>query len=207
MCKKLFLSASFRDTAVLLPDFIKDFSEVKGVTFIPTASRTEKMPFYVKAGRKALESLGFFVDLLDISSASPSEISKKLTSNDAIYISGGNTFYLLQELKRTGADLLLREQIFKGKLYIGESAGSVILAPDIAYMQDMDDASAAKELTSFDALGVVPFYPIPHYTNFPFARAAARMVYDYAHLPICPISNRQVILVAGDTHRVAEVTA
>ncbi len=31
------------------------------------------------------------------------------------YVSGGNTFYLLQELKRTGADLLLLEQIEHGK--------------------------------------------------------------------------------------------
>ncbi|WP_252346614.1 Type 1 glutamine amidotransferase-like domain-containing protein, partial [Listeria monocytogenes] len=39
--------------------------------------------------------------------------------NDFIYVTGGNTFFLLQELKRTGADKLILEEIAKGKLYIG----------------------------------------------------------------------------------------
>jgi len=206
MQEKLFLSASFRDVAELLPGFMADAPTGKRVTFIPTASLHEKVNFYVKAGRKSLEKLGFIVDELELSTASAEEITAKIQENDAIYISGGNTFFLLQELKRTGADLLIKEQIKLGKLYIGESAGSVIAAPSAAYMQDMDDASAAKDLASFDALSAVDFYPIPHYTNFPFTRVAAQMVHKYADLPICPISNREVILVENGEKRVVDVS-
>lgn len=52
-------------------------------------------------------------------------------------VAGGNMFYLLQELKRTGTDKLLADEINKGKLYIGESAGAILTAPDIGYSAEM----------------------------------------------------------------------
>ena len=38
------------------------------------------------------------------------------------YKTGGNTFFLLQELKRKGVDKIISKQVKLGKLYIGESA-------------------------------------------------------------------------------------
>ena len=58
----------------------------------------------------------------------------KLQVNDFIYVTGGNTFFLLQELKKAGADKLIKEQISAGKIYIGESAGAMILSPNIEYV-------------------------------------------------------------------------
>lgn len=52
--KKLFLVSSFKDVVNIFTDFEKDLSG-KTVTFIPTASKVEKVIFYVNAGRKALE--------------------------------------------------------------------------------------------------------------------------------------------------------
>lgn len=99
--KKLFLVSSFKDVVNIFTDFEKDLSG-KTVTFIPTASKVEKVIFYVNAGRKALEKIGLTVDELEISTATTDEISSKIKNNDFIYVTGGNTFYLLQELKRTG---------------------------------------------------------------------------------------------------------
>ena len=104
--KKIFLSSSFKDVSNLFEQFEKNLIG-KTVTFIPTASMVEKVVFYVKSGRKALEKLGLTIDELDISTASHEEITNKLTKNDYIYISGGNTFFLLQELRRSGADKIL----------------------------------------------------------------------------------------------------
>jgi hypothetical protein len=64
--------------------------------------------FFVKSGKKALEKLGLKVDELELTTASAEEIAETLRCNDIIYITGGNTFFLLQELRRTGADLLGR---------------------------------------------------------------------------------------------------
>ena len=197
--KKLFLTSSFNSVVKLFADFAKVDLKGKTVTFIPTAALHEKVNFYIKSGKKALAKTGLIVDELELSTASEAEIQTKLKNNDFIYISGGNTFFLLQELKRTGADKMIADQINSGKLYIGESAGSVILAPNIEYVKDMDDCNAAPDLHNFDALNLVDFYPLPHHTNFPFKKVVEKIIAEYSTiLPLKPISNSQIIEVNGN---------
>lgn len=196
--KKLFLCSSFQDVAKFLPEFIPNDLAGKTVTFIPTAALHEKVNFFVKSGKKALEKMGLTVDELEVTTATPSEIIEKLQKNDFIYVSGGNTFFLLQELRRVGADKQIVEQIEAGKLYIGESAGSLILAPNIEYVKQMDDCKEAQELTSFDALNAVGFYPLPHQNSFPFQKVVEKIVANYNEkIPLKTITNAQAILVDG----------
>lgn len=196
--KELFLSSSFKDVATIFADFKQDLKG-KTVTFIPTASIVEKVVFYVASGKKALEKLGLKVDILEISTAEPEEINTKLRNNDFIYVTGGNTFFLLQELKRTGADKIIAEEVNAGKVYIGESAGAMITSPNVEYATAMDSVKKAPNLENFDALGLVPFYTVPHYTNFPFQKVAQKIVDTYSSvLPLSPISNHEALLVRDD---------
>jgi dipeptidase E len=106
-------------------------------------------------------------------------------------------------LKRTGADKILIEQIKSGKPYVGESAGSIILSPNIEYVKGMDDFKAAPNLESFSSLGLVDFYPLPHHTNFPFKEAVEEIISNYAKkIELCPISNAQAIVVNGNKFEV-----
>ncbi len=197
--KKLFLASSFKDVASLLPDFAKEDLKGKTVTFIPTASIPESVKFYVGSGKKALEKLGLTVDELELTKATAEEISDKLHKNNYIYISGGNTFFLLQELRKTGADKIITEEVLSGKLFIGESAGSMIASPNIEYAKDMDSPKKAPDLNTFSALNLVDFYPLPHHTNFPFKKAVEKIISKYeSGLKLYPISNTQVILVNGE---------
>ena len=193
--KKLFLVSSFKDVANVLKNLENDL-EGKTVTFIPTASVVEKVIFYVNAGKKALEKVGLIIDELEISTATTDEIRTKLTGNDLIYITGGNTFFLLQELKRTGADKIIVEEINAGKLYIGESAGAIVASANIEYIKGMDSIKKAPNLANFDALGLVEFYTVPHYTNLPFKKIAQKIIDDYSStLSLVPISNKEAIVV------------
>lgn len=197
--KKLFLSSSFSSVAKLFAEFSDTDLQGKTVSFIPTAAIHEKVNFYVEAGKKALAKLGLLVDELEISTASQKTIKSKLKTNDYIYISGGNTFFLLQELRKSGADKIIAEEINSGKLYIGESAGSMILAPNIEYVQDMDDPNAASDLTDYKALNLIDFYPLPHHTNFPFKKVVETIIQKHqTSLSLTPFSNAQAILVEDD---------
>lgn len=119
--------------------------------------------------------------------------------NDIIYVSGGNTFYLLQELKRSKADELISKQIKKGKTYIGESAGAIILSPNISYIKTMDDSKAATELNTYEALNLVNFYPLPHYGNAPFEAVVDDIIAQYKdELALKPFSNAELLHVSGD---------
>lgn len=194
--RKLFLASSFKDVAKLFADFVGEDLNGKTVTFIPTASIPETVKFFVSSGKKALESLGLTVDELELTKTNEREIREKLERNDYIYITGGNTFFLLQELKRTGADKIIVEQITQGKVYIGESAGSIIVSPNIEYVKEMDNCNKAPELSDYSAMHVVDFYPLPHYTNFPFQKIVERIIAAYEEcIELCPISNAQVITV------------
>lgn len=201
--RQLFLSSLFNEVRGLFERYAGDSLSGKRVAFIPTAARHEAIDFYVKDGRRALERTGLIVDEIDVSTASRSEVSRILRDDDVIYVSGGNTFFLLQELRKSGAGPIITEHIRAGKLYIGESAGSVILAPNIGYVQGLDDARAAPELTGFESLAVLDFYPLPHYRNFPFRKAVDKAIRDYgATLPLLPFSNDQAILVDDESYRV-----
>ena len=177
--KRIFLCSSFADVASVLSESVAIPLKGKTVAFIPTASIHEE---------------------LEITQCSKNEIEEVLTNCDCIYVSGGNTFFLMQELRRTGADRYITEQVEKGKLYIGESAGAMILAPNIEYAKDMDDHLALTPgFTDFGGLGIVSFYPVVHFDSFPFEEAARRVVYKNSHLPLKIITNQQAIAVVGDS--------
>jgi len=197
---KLFLASYFSGVASLFLNFTEKDCVGKKVVFIPTASLPDKMAFYVGTDRKALQKLGMVVEDLEISKVSNKEIATKISCADYIFVSGGNTFFLLQEMKRKSVDKMIIEHISNGKLYIGSSAGSVVLSKDIGYLSDMDSPKAAPDLNGdFSALSVVDFYIIPHLTNFPHKIIAGKIVKKFSDtLDIRAISNHQAIIVDGD---------
>ncbi len=158
------------------------------------------MTFYVNNDKKAFEKLGLLIEELNVTDHSKQEIKNILEKNDYIYVSGGNSFYLLQELKNTYADKLIIDQINKGKLYIGASAGSLILAPNIEYVNKMDDKRKAAKLSRYQSLGVVDFFPLPHHTNPPFKETVEEIIVEFGEkIRLIPISNTQAITVKGKT--------
>lgn len=205
--KRLFLCSSFADVANLFVDYVKEDLQGKIIAFIPTASLTESIRFYVEKGKKALEKAGVIVEEVEITQLSKEEISSRLHKCDYIYITGGNTFFLLQELKRKGIDKIISEQVELGKLYIGESAGAIIASPDTEYMKNVnfDQIEKAPELKDCSSLDLVDFYTVPHYGNFPFKKKGEKVVQLYNEkLQLIPISNKQAVLIEGSNVQIED---
>ncbi|WP_055446036.1 Type 1 glutamine amidotransferase-like domain-containing protein [Lacinutrix mariniflava] len=202
--KKLFLSSSFVDVAEFLEPFVGKKLKHKTITFIPIASVPEEYKGYVDDDKKALEKLGLIVQDLDIANTSQEKVKETIEKNDFIYVSGGNTFYLLQELIKSGADKVITSEIENGKVYVGASAGSVILSKSITYVEEMDDKTKAENLKDYNALNSIDFYPLPHYTNEPFKAAADSVFKAYdSKIKLVPISNTEVILVEDNKMSIA----
>jgi dipeptidase E len=198
LMRKLLLCSFFKNVSGLVPALVGGELAGKTVTFIPTASVPEKVNFFVKSGKKALEKLGLGVVELELTTAPAKAVAETLRRNDIIYITGGNTFFLLQELRRTGADSVISEQIEAGKPYIGESAGAIVLAASIDYAEGYDDPTKAPDLTDYGGLGIVDFYPCPHHTNQPFKKAVEKIISRYeSERTLMPVSNAQAIVVNG----------
>ena len=114
--QKVFLASLFKDVSQIFIDSIDEKLAGNTVTFIPTAALPDKLDFHIKYSKELLTEMGLVVDELEISTATHSDIVKKLKNNDYIYGTGGNTCFLLQEMKRTGAGRLIKTQINAGKL-------------------------------------------------------------------------------------------
>ena len=198
--KEIFLCSYFAEVAALLPQSVPTSLCGKTVAFIPTASIHEDFNQYVEEGREALVALGLTIKELEITQCEQKEIREVLRNCDCIYITGGNTFFLMQELRRTGTDRLIVEQVEEGKLYIGESAGAMVFAPNIEYAKKMDNhLSMTPGFNDFTALGIVNFYPVVHFKSYPFEESTQTVIRENRHLLLKPITNKQAIVVIGDT--------
>ncbi len=79
---------------------------------------------------------------------------------DIIYMMGGNTFYLLDVIRKTGFDKIIMDFINKGKIYIGSSAGSEILGNSIDIALGYDENNV--NMIDFTGLKIVNALIVPH---------------------------------------------
>ncbi len=79
---------------------------------------------------------------------------------DIIYMMGGNTFYLLDVIRKTGFDKIIVDFINKGKIYIGSSAGSEILGNSIDVALGYDENNV--NMIDFTGLKIVDSLIVPH---------------------------------------------
>ena len=156
---KLFLCSHFSQVGNL----IKEEIENKKVVFIPTASINEGYTGYVGSARKLFKKMGANLTEIDISKEDFKTIEAVFEETDIIYFTGGNSFFLVDQLRKTGVDKLLKKELKKGKLMIGESAGSVICAPSISYIEIMDEKPEDYSQIDDNGLNLIDFYVLPHY--------------------------------------------
>lgn len=195
--KKLFLTSRLSGTKELLAQFLAPI-KAQSVLFIPTASLTQKNTSYVDRAKEIFQSLGVDIIDFDISTLNREEAIHALAQCQVLYVSGGNSFYLLQELKRLDLIPVIQKRVEEGMVYIGESAGAIVTAPAITYIEAMDDKEKGGVLKDYSALDLVDFYTLPHYQEAPFAEAADTIMAAYKEkLSLMPINNKEAIVVCN----------
>ena len=203
--KQLFLCSYFAGVKDLFRQYVSEKQLGKQILFIPTAANVEEYRGYIDEALQTFEDLGFQVEVLDISACDRETAQAKIFQSKLLYISGGNTFYLLQELKKKQLLSLIKEQITDGMIYVGESAGAIITAKDIDYNKIMDDKTFAMELNDTEALNEVDFYVLPHLGEEPFAESAQATLDTYSdQLNLLSLNNCQAVLVEGEEVKVLE---
>jgi dipeptidase E len=74
---------------------------------------------------------------------------EELKKYGGVYIGGGNTYYLLHEMKRTGFDKLLQRYATEGHPIYGGSAGAIIFGKHIGTAADKNEVKL-KDLSGLD---------------------------------------------------------
>lgn len=83
-----------------------------------------------------------------------------LNDFDIIYMIGGNTFYLLDMIRKNNFDKKIIEAINNGIIYIGSSAGSEILGSSIEPALPFDENNV--NMQDFTGLKIIDALIIPH---------------------------------------------
>ncbi|KXT79765.1 Alpha-aspartyl dipeptidase Peptidase E [Streptococcus sp. DD11] len=194
--KQLFLCSYFAGVKDLFQNYAKQKGLSGHVLFIPTAGNAEEYTGYIDEAKEVFADLGFELDVFDLAQSDRETAQAKIFQTKLLYISGGNTFYLLQELKKKQLLGLIKEQIADGMVYVGESAGAIIASSDILYNQIMDDKTAADQLTDYSALAETDFYVVPHVGEEPFVESAQATLDTYQdQLHLLPLTNSQAVIV------------
>jgi dipeptidase E len=137
--------------------------------FIPTSSNAldEEKGWLVKNFVEC-ESLGEF-DIVDISAIPKKLWLPRLKKANVIVMGGGSALYLIEKLRESGLDKEL-PALLTERVYVGISAGSIVLSRNIMASSKYIYGPAPEEAPA--GLGYVDFYFQPHLNSkfFPKAR-------------------------------------
>lgn len=209
--KRLFLTSSVHAVA---HDIVKrvDLSRGNRLVFITTAAEPKQGDLtWLKNDRQALVDAGF--DLIDytITNKLQDQLKKELSPFDYIYLSGGDTPYLLKQSQKTGFINIVRELINKeGKVYIGTSAGSIIAGPKLPEYLFEDDGEAPDKVKN-EGYGFINFTVVPHWGSEDFRdrylNKRLKIAYKKDQVPLLLLTDSQYVSVENDKFEIVNVVA
>ena len=136
-------------------------------------------------------------------------MEEDLKNVDVIYVSGGNSFYLLEKAKESGFESVVKDLLSKGKKYIGTSAGSIIAGPDIYPAYYLDAAEEAKNLKNYKGISLVDFTVLPHWGSKHFKDRYLNQRLEHAYklgYKLILLNDNQYVAVDGDKYRIIDVS-
>lgn len=141
-------------------NYVNDFYKKSPcvVSIVVTASEGKKEDKYVKLAIEQFKKIGVEdVNLIDL------EIGETVPKETKIlYVSGGNTFKLMYHVRRSNFMESIKNTLNKNGLYIGVSAGSIIVGNSIepAGVDGGDENNVG--INNFEGLSLVDFSIFPH---------------------------------------------
>lgn len=202
--RKLFLTSSVSDVASHLASKL-DLTNDKSLVFIttPVETKDEQSDLsWLKADRQSLVDNGFEVTDYTITGKTSEQLVSDLSFFSYIYISGGNTYYLLLKSLESGFIPVIKDLVnVQGKIYIGTSAGSIIAGPRCPdYLLADDEVSKIQNQPGY---GLVNFTVLPHWGSETFKEkyldTRFAIAYRENQVPLILLTDSQYIAVEDDT--------
>ena len=133
------------------------------------------------------------IEEIDLRKQTPQSLSLILNDKDILVINGGNTFYLLYWIKKNKLDSVIKEQLQRGLVYVGISAGSYIACPTIEAAGWKNQDKNRIRLKDLIALNLVDFLIMAHYSeNY---KPILEKEIKTTKFPMVALTDEQAILV------------
>lgn len=111
--------------------------------------------------KNELEQLGLTVSFFDLDFDNPNDLLKF----DVVEFIGGNPFYLLDRIRNTKCELILKK-IAQEKVLIGWCAAALCFSPSIELINIYSPELNFVNLTNFKGLSLTDIIILPHYNKF-----------------------------------------
>ena len=192
--KNIYLTS---EGALVIPKIIADIGRTGlKVVLIFTASELKEGPrVWIQNEKQALIISGCEVSEYTFTGKNADQVEKDLNPFDVIFVCGGNTFYLLQQIQLSGSVNLIRKLVENGKIYIGSSAGSVVAGPDIYPTYMLDRAEQAPNLKGYQGLGLTDILVFPHWGTERFRERYLPQRMEHAFTP-----NHKIVLLTDSQY-------
>lgn len=202
MYKLLLTSAGFENPKIG-KEFLKLINNNPSTTkvlFIPTASRTEDELYYVEKSRNELLAVGIKEENITTYNLDYRISNKVLDELSVVYVCGGNTFYLLHKIREAKFDIVLTKLIQSGITYVGASAGSLLVGPNIN-IPDYSDSNDIS-ISDYTGLNITNTVIVPHYSEEQKERIEeAKQKTKY---PVIPLTDSQALLIIDENITIIE---
>ncbi|KKW18085.1 MAG: hypothetical protein UY60_C0022G0003 [Parcubacteria group bacterium GW2011_GWB1_50_9] len=119
-----------------------------------------------------------------------------------IYVCGGNTFKLLKCAREANFKDAIEKLLERGGVYIGVSAGAIILAPTIQIAASVDPEPNEVGITDLTGLNIINFEIHPHYDS-----THDEELFSYQKITknkIVRISNSQALVIKNSKQELVE---
>ena len=167
------------------------------VAYISTASKVVKDDTYARRDVEIMNELGFDVTEIDLAEVEAAYLRDTLPQHDVLYVQGGNGFYLLHHVRRSGFMEIAKPLVENGSLiYVGKSAGTYLACPTIEMHTWSDKDWRHFGVEDYTAMNLVPFLVKAHYS--PDKEPETLKGMEKCSYPLWAITDEQVILVQDD---------
>ncbi len=192
---KLLLTSSGINSKRLRNEFVRltnNILETK-VLVAHTAQKPEHYIFVHQVGQE-LAKAGilhpniYYFNMIDQNN------TPELENYNVVYICGGNTYLILDRMRKTGLANALYEFVRRGGIYVGVSAGSIIAGKsiEIAGWGSEPDSNNIN-LRDLNGLGFTEIAVFPHYKNS--LRNEIKEFRRKVNYPIETIKDKEAILI------------
>lgn len=135
----------------------------------------------------------------------PRRLQNAINASDALYLCGGNTYEFLDFARQINLFPMLRAFEARGGIIGAESAGSILLSPDIttAGTPSREPDTNTPGLTNLRAMGRIPFHISPHYEpDHPLATQdlqELQLLADESGREVLVLEDGQGVILRGQT--------
>ncbi|MDH4330536.1 MAG: Type 1 glutamine amidotransferase-like domain-containing protein [Candidatus Moranbacteria bacterium] len=173
-----------------------DLSEIN-LAHITTAQKGVDDREYIKRHQEDFKKKGIKFEDIDLDGKTPDDLREIFKDKNAIYVDGGNTFYLLKSIRESGFDIIVKELLDKGVAYFGSSAGSYVACPTIEMATWKPEEKKDRcGVTDFSAINLVSFLAFAHYADD--MKSIIQEKISKSKYPVKIIRDDQAILVEDD---------